>query len=253
MHHHISTRLQGLTLLLLVEIGLSFAFADDNINDGLVQNAVENEIVATPLLARNPGSILSPADSLVERLQLITSLQARFNQSLSSNTEHIQTGEFWLQKPNKFRVESGAPLSQTIVSDGLNLWTFDRDLDQVIISLLDVGAAEIPLLLFAGNPEAVVESFTVEGFAGENFSRYVLEPIQSDSLITSVTLTFENNSPTSLVIYDSLRERIQIVLSEVIVGGINVGDENVGENKADDIFFFEIPESVDVIDDRPVN
>lgn len=96
--------------------------------------------------------IASPTEQLIELLAGFTAIRANFVQK-ESRGDTVQTGSFVLSKPNRFRIESSAPLSQTMVSDGESLWTYDRDLEQIIINSLDTRAAEIPMLLLQPNPE----------------------------------------------------------------------------------------------------
>lgn len=184
----------------------------------------------------------SPADSLINLLNEIETLQAAFSQYAAHGSNNLQKGEFWLARPNKFRVESGPPLSQTIVSDGTNLWTHDRDLEQVIISPLDVSADEIPILLFAGDPEQVTRQFAIEAFEDEHSRHFVLVPQGDDAVLKTIAIRFDERTPVAISIENAMSERTRIDLSDVVIDG----------TLAPDTFEFAMPESVDVLDDRPL-
>ena len=90
------------------------------------------------------------ADKLIGLLNGMDMLTARYEQESQGN---VQKGQFWLSRPDQFRLAASAPISQTIISDGDSLWTHDLDLEQVIVTGLKETASDVPLLLFAGQPE----------------------------------------------------------------------------------------------------
>ena len=176
---------------------------------------------------------------LVRILDSLQTLHAEFAHQAAPS--EIQTGEIWLKKPGLFRVETGAPMSQTIVSDGVSMWTHDRDLEQVIISPLNTRVDEMPILLFSGEPEAIAQNYTIEFFESEQIQRFLLTPFDSTNLITKLVLSFQDNQPISISVQNAMQERTTIKLS------------NVGElvDLTEQMFTLQVPEFADVIDDRP--
>ena len=183
---------------------------------------------------------LSPHEKLSSILSGIKSLYARYDQQAS--TPEIQAGEIWLKKPNRFRVNAGPPLSQTVVSDGESLWTYDRDLEQVIISDMDASASQIPVLLFAGDPADIGALYFVEFFEDERSQHFLLRPRSDNGLLTALALTFENSQPTTIVVENAMQERTTVRLFDLTT--LEAGEEQ---------FTFTVPENVDVIDDRGVD
>lgn len=182
--------------------------------------------------------VQSPIEQLETLLGSIDTLQASFTQQ--SVKTGMQTGNFWLQKPNQFRIETSAPLSQTIVSNGDSLWTHDRDLEQVIINKLNNRLAEMPVLLFVGDPSLIADSYEVDYFEDEALSYYILTPLASTSLFTRLQLTFNQSSPTRISVENAMGERTVIDLMDVV--------KNIDIEAAR--FTLTIPDEVDVIDDR---
>ena len=182
---------------------------------------------------------LGPDARLVRVLGGLQTLHAEF--SHEAGPAQTQTGEIWLRKPGLFRVETAAPLSQTIVSDGVSMWTHDRDLEQVIISPLNNRVDEMPILLFSGDPEAIIQNYTIEFFEREQIQHFLLTPIDNTNMITKLILSFQNNLPVSISVEDATQARTTIKLS------------NVGELKevTESTFTLQVPEFSDVIDDRP--
>ncbi len=183
--------------------------------------------------------VLAPDVRLVKLLGQLQTLHAEFSHQAGDGG--TQTGEIWLRKPNLFRLETSPPLSQTIVSDGVSLWTHDRDLEQVIISPLDTRIEEMPILLFAGDPTLIPGSYHVELFEGEQTLHFLLTPLDKTNLITTLVLSFEDQHPVSISVENAMQERTVIKLSRV--------EELKGD--AANLFTLEIPAYADVIDDRP--
>ena len=179
----------------------------------------------------------TPADRLIKHLDSIGSLHATFEQS-SSRSEQ-QSGELWLQKPDRFRLETLAPLSQIIVSDGASLWIYDRDLEQVIIDDLDQRAEEMPILLLAGKADELVADYEVDFYADESREHFVLHPIDDRGAFGKLGITLESGLPVSVTIESTLQELVRI-------------DFKVQGNKTlvEGLFTFQVPEGIDVIDDR---
>ncbi|MFZ8977552.1 MAG: outer membrane lipoprotein chaperone LolA, partial [Pseudohongiellaceae bacterium] len=141
--------------------------------------------------------------------------------------------------PDKFRVESHPPLSQTIVSDGSNLWTFDADLEQVIISNLSNSAENIPILFFASNPARLKDSYQVDAFADEELHHFLLIPTAPNANISRVAIAFDGPLPVRLSFQNAMQERTVI---KFVDRTTDTGNE--------DVFNFSAPDGVDVIDDR---
>ena len=132
-------------------------------------------------------------------------------------------------------------MSQTIVSDGVSVWTHDRDLEQVIISPLNTRIDEMPVLLFSGEPEAIAQNYIIEFFESEQIQHFLLTPVDNTNLITQLVLSFQENLPVSISVENAMQKRTTIELSNV--------SEWVDGTEA--MFTLQLPKSADVIDDRP--
>ena len=181
----------------------------------------------------------APEARLVHILGGLQTLHAEFKHQVALS--EVQTGEIWLRKPGLFRVETGAPMSQTIVSDGVSMWTHDRDLEQVIISPLNTRVDEMPILLFSGEPEAISQNYNIEFFESEEIQHFLLTPVDNTNLITKLVLSFHDNLPVSISVENAMQKRTTIKLS------------NVSEliDVTESMFTMQAPEFADVIDDRP--
>lgn len=63
------------------------------------------------------------------------------------------SGSFQFQRPGKFRWVYEKPYEQWIVGDGLRLWIYDRDLNQVTTRKLDDALGQSPAAILAGNDD----------------------------------------------------------------------------------------------------
>ena len=181
--------------------------------------------------------------ALLAQLSQWQHLSATFEQQDSSQTGEIQKGRVWISRPDRFRIEMDAPLSQTIVSDGKTLWTWDRDLEQVIINHLTSSVSDVPVLLFAGEPDVVAGRFDVERFpdsmTGENQTWFRLRPLEDNAVVRGMTLLFDDQGPIGIGITTTMDQETYVELRDV----------TFDEQEAS-LFEFEVPEFADVIDDR---
>jgi outer membrane lipoprotein carrier protein len=93
-------------------------------------------------------------DQLREFMIGAKSARGDFDQKLlkSNGSAENTSGSFSFVRPGKFRWEVKKPYSQLMVSDGLQLFFFDKDLNQVVIrKLSDVLGATPAAILFGSN------------------------------------------------------------------------------------------------------
>lgn len=180
---------------------------------------------------------------LNERLSAVESLRADFRQFTSSRDNGFtreQTGQLWVEKPDRFRIITEAPWEQVLVSDGKSFWSYDADLEQVIVRELSRDIREVPVLLFGGDAAEITRSFHVGYFEEENRETFVLEPIKADGLFASLSIVFEDSVPAEIGIRDNLGQKTRIELMS----------PKINEDMAPSLFEFSAPEGVDVIDER---
>lgn len=182
----------------------------------------------------------SPSAELQRYLARYPGLAAGFVQiTYDKSREIIQEveGSLWVSTPDRFRIESGVPASQVLVSDGSRFWNYDADLEQVIISELDV--SRIPILLLARHEEDIGVSYRVDSFSDESSHVFVLSPKSADSLFISLNLEFVDEKPVALLVRDNIGQTTHIVFESV---------ESLA-NADDEIFSFTPPSGIDVIEE----
>lgn len=180
---------------------------------------------------------------LSARLDGLKTLQAQFVQTVSDEQGKVlQTsqGSVAVKRGNRLRWETTAPFAYLIVTDGAQLWRYDRDLEQATRQKFTGELANTPALILSGDMPRIRANYDValeQGSAGEYFK---LVPKQKGALFHSLTLLFSGNSVSRLVLQDNLDQRTDIQFSAVVNNPV----------LNDSLFQFQPPAGVDVVDDE---
>ena len=180
------------------------------------------------------------AERLTERLDPLQSYQASFEQRiLDGSGERLQDarGEMWLSRPGLLRWEVEAPYTQTVVSDGDDVYLYDPDLEQVTVQALDERVTHTPALLLSGQVSELTESYDVEYEQDSGDDVFTLVPTSVDTLFEQLQMVFDGDMLTELWMTDSTGQRTSITFSNAERNGY-IDDER---------FEFDIPDGIDVI------
>lgn len=180
------------------------------------------------------------AERLTERLEPLETYEAGFEQQiLDSSGERLQQaqGEMWLSRPGLLRWEVEAPYSQTVVSDGDDVYLFDPDLEQVTVQSLDRRVTYTPALLLSGSAGQLTDNFEVSSERQNGDDVFTLIPDSPDTLFETLSMTFDEDTLTELWMTDSTGQRTAISFSDI--------RQNAPIDDAR--FDFAIPDGVDVI------
>jgi outer membrane lipoprotein carrier protein len=89
-------------------------------------------------------------------LHQIHAAKAQFTQTVqdrNGRTMQTASGTMLFSRPGKFRWTYAKPYEQLIVGDGVKLWVYDMDLNQVTVKKLDEAIGSSPAALLAGSNE----------------------------------------------------------------------------------------------------
>jgi outer membrane lipoprotein carrier protein len=193
------------------------------------------------------GVAAEPAAALRlgELLDGMRQLEARFHQRLIDERGEIlqeSSGRVVLSHPGRFRWETDAPFEQLVVSDGSTVWQYDPDLSQVVVRPLDKRADQVPSLLLSGEIDAVSRVFEITtGMAADpGVESFELQPRETDSLFSALSISFRDGVLARLVITDTLGQRTEVSFSDI--------DRSV--SPGDELFHFEVPPGVDELIDE---
>ena len=166
-------------------------------------------------------------------------LEADFQQTLRANDGEVlqQTeGEFYLDRPGKFRWNYKTPYQQIIVSDGERIWIYDVDLQQVTVQQQSKGMPATPMALLEDSFK-LHQSFYVSPIDDHNgVYRLKLESKTKESDFSEIVIGLDSNGLRFMQLHDQFEQVTDIVFSNI--------SNNV--KLAKEIFEFTPPAGVDV-------
>lgn len=177
---------------------------------------------------------------LQEKLGQLESFSASFEQVVTDKAgEELQTaqGKLYLKQPQKLYWESFEPNEMQLIADGETLWHVDPFVEQVIAINQTDAARDHPIMLLAQQDSPMWQHYLVEETAADQFTMLSLLP---DSDFVSLSLTFDKNTLTQLIIVDKMEQRNQLTFSEVVQN----------EPLTPALFQFDLPEGYDLDDQR---
>ena len=175
---------------------------------------------------------------LRDLLHPISSLSAQFKQRISDADGfelQVSQGLFEVSQPNKLRWIVEQPMSQQVISDGITLWVYDPDLEQVIIQPFDKDIAATPAILFSGDLDSLDSVYFVERLEKDSF---LLTPEEEGSLFRSTAIQFDGDKPSAIVLTDTLGQITRISFTGLKLNPPISADQ----------FVFKIPLGIDIID-----
>ena len=202
-------------------------------------------LLVLSVLAASNSHAQARTDELGEKLVRdfltnITTLEGRFEQSLIDAEGAIvetNSGTLEIERPGRFRWSYTDPYEQWLVADGLNIWSYDLDLQQVTVKPQAQALANTPAVLLGGAEDAL-EQFDFAGTTIESVTTWVrLDPKDQDSGFNRVELGFIDSELRRMVFFDHLEQTTLVALHDVIV---NQPIESAR-------FDFVIPDDVDVV------
>ncbi|MBT9539312.1 outer membrane lipoprotein chaperone LolA [Thiobacillus sp.] len=142
--------------------------------------------------------------------------EADFTQTVSDKSGRITqqaSGKMMFARPGKFRWDYVAPYEQVIVSDGVKLWLYDADLDQVSVKALGDVVAGTPAALLAGD-NAIEKYFSLKN-AGESGGLEWLDatPKNRDTTFERIRMGFRGDVLVQMEMYDYFGQRTTLKLS----------------------------------------
>ena len=148
----------------------------------------------------------------------VITLEGRFEQSLIDAGGAIierMSGTLAIERPMRFRWLYTEPYEQWLVADGVNIWSYDLDLEQVTVKAQAEALANTPALLLGGSENAL-EQFDFDGTTVEEVVTWVrLKPKDKNSGFDWVELGFIDNQMLRMVFFDNLKQTTLIALHDV--------------------------------------
>ena len=188
----------------------------------------------------------SSNDPLQKFLLDFKSLEAKFVQSLiNEHGEELERteGMLYMQQPGKFYWSYEIPYTQKIISNGDVLWVFDEDLEQVTIREMGDTIEQTPAGILLGDNQIAEHFVQVNLGVIEGHEWIELTPKNLEAQYGNIRLGFEQSRLSMMIIVDNLGQTTRIDFSEV---------KNNPELSTT-LFEFDVPDNVDVIDERLID
>ena len=186
----------------------------------------------------------SPLQELVSTLSQSTTMQAEVEQLiLSQDGREIQAlqGEIAMQKPDRLFWHVSEPYEELMISDGISLWYYEPDLEQVSIQDFPNDIENNPILLLNDDLQALADVYEVSmGYVDDEIKQYVLLPLLASSAYERFSLTFSGADLVQMQFESSVGQLTSFSFTNII--------NNQTLDAA--LFHFEIPADIEIIDSR---
>lgn len=192
-----------------------------------------------------PAAAEDGATLLQQFLQETPSAKVTFHQTALDHRGNVvgeSRGRFWHRRPRSFRMEYDPPDGIVMVSNGEQTWTYERDLDQVIIQSADVlaGASVLLDVLASGDLEDLRDSYLLASGTGGELRWAVAEAKTEEQAIQTMRLGFAPDG-----------RLLRVELTDSFGSQAHLKIESVTPRVADDaIFVFNPPIGADIVEEQ---
>lgn len=145
------------------------------------------------------------------------------------------SGTLEIQRPNRFIWKYAEPYEQEIVSDGLNIWMHDVDLEQVTVRPLNESVSGSPAALISGLDLESAYDLINEGMLDSGW--VTLKPKQLDSDFQKIRLQLSETSLETMELFDQFDQRTVVTFNTTVPN----------PNFAEEHFRFTPPEGTEIV------
>ncbi len=145
--------------------------------------------------------------------------EAEFSQTVADKSGRISqqaSGRMAFSRPGKFRWDYDKPYQQVIVGDGVRLWLYDVDLEQVTVKPLGDVIAGTPAALLAG--DNAIEKYFILKDAGQGGGLEWLEatPKNRDTSFERIRMGFQGDVLAQMELFDFFGQRTTLKLTHFV-------------------------------------
>jgi chaperone LolA len=182
----------------------------------------------------------------IERLKAfvagVKTAEADFTQTVTDKSGRVTqqaSGKMAFARPGKFRWDYTRPYEQVIVGDGVKLWLYDTDLEQVTVKPLGDVIAGTPAALLAGD-NAIEKYFSLKNTAEADGLEWLdATPKNRDTSFERIRMGFKGDLLVQMELFDFFGQRTTLKLSRFVRNPSIVPSR----------FSFTPPKGADVIDE----
>ena len=180
------------------------------------------------------------ASELTDYLNNLHTFKAGFTQSVyspSNKAKQKSSGLIIVKSPDKFYLEYNEPYKLIYVADGKKLWSYDEDLEQVVVKEQGNLLINTPAMLL-GNPKDLTQSYHIEkAGTSDDWLWFELTPKNENNNFEMVSLAFAEGILKAMEMRDNFSQVTRLVFNDIV--------KNPKLNK--NHFKFIPPKGVDVI------
>lgn len=154
-------------------------------------------------------------DELREFVKTVKSGKSTFSQTViaPNGKQKVSDGSFEFSRPNRFRFIYQKPYAQTVVGDGVKVWIYDPDLNQVSSRKTGDALANTPAALIVSND--IDKVFTLVDQPSKDGVDWVLAtPKQAEGTVRALRIGFKGHALAQLQIDDSFGQKSMIVFND---------------------------------------
>lgn len=160
---------------------------------------------------------------VLELLSNIRTMKAEFDQTIideQANVLQRSKGEMAFSRPDKFRWETISPMHQLLLTDGVKIWMYDVDLEQITVKPLDKSQNNRPAQLLSGDLQNFTSEYKVQKIADspQGALHFVFLPKESNSSFARIELLFDPNFQDlqTMMLVDNLGQKTLIHFKHVV-------------------------------------
>ncbi|MBK52951.1 MAG: outer membrane lipoprotein carrier protein LolA [Gammaproteobacteria bacterium] len=189
----------------------------------------------------------SPQMQLSDLLLQVNSMSAEVQQLIVESDGAVleeSSIQMHLLRPDGFFWETLDPFYELVVTDGTLLWNYQPDLEQVVIEDWSSNKSELAADLLSGRTERLSAEYEVirdESDSAE-ITVFKLLPLDEGSLYRQIDISFNEGSLLTIYIDNKNGQKTLWQFNKT----------RVNHQLAPELFRFQIPQGIDVIDNRAI-
>lgn len=199
-------------------------------------------VLATALavaLAAPVAAFAAGADQLRQFMNATLSARGTFTQTVMSQggkKPKQSAGIFAIERPGRFRWSYEKPQAQLLVSDGATLWSWDPDLNQVVVKRTGDVLAGTPAALLSGTD--IERQFELADAGEKDGLEFVdATPKSKESSFARVRIGMAGNLPALMEIHDHFGQVTLLRFTRI----------EANPTLASELFRFKAPKGADVL------
>ena len=167
-------------------------------------------LICKPLMADE----LVTEQTFVDYLSNLSSFSASFSQkTYADQIERVVKGEIKANRKGMFKLTYNEPLNEVLLSDAINFYRYDPELEQLEIRPVENLINETPIGLFSAQPDQFFELYNLNSCVSkENKLLCILDSRSKESYLKTIELSLLDNIITLLRYKDSFEPRSVIAV-----------------------------------------